>query len=213
MHRSEEDYLKAIYELTINTNSKIIKSSDLADELGFTIQSVNEKIKRLDEKGYVKFVPYKGVSLTKKGLDESIRMIRTHRIWEVFLIEKLGYDWHQVHDIAENLEHAADDELIERIFNFIGRPTYCVHGNPIPTFNGNVSLIYKKSLIEFDIGNKFTLKRVFDNKRLLIALNNLGIKMQDTFEIVSKNSDFITLVKDSNKYELTIKQAKQLFGI
>src|SRR5690554_7752730 len=80
MHRSEEDYLKAIYELTINTNSKIIKSSDLADELGFTIQSVNEKIKRLDEKGYVKFVPYKGVSLTKKGLDESIRMIRTHRI-------------------------------------------------------------------------------------------------------------------------------------
>lgn len=213
MHRSEEDYLKVIYEITINTNNKTVKSSDIAEELGFTIQSVNEKIKRLDNKGYIKFVPYKGVTLTKKGLTESIRMVRSHRIWEVFLIEKLGYKWHQVHDIAENLEHAADDELIERIFKFIGEPEYCVHGNPIPTFSGNVSVIYKKNLNTFNVGEIFVLKRVFDNKNLLITLNDLGVKMQDEFEVTNKDDNFITLTKNNETYKLTKRQSKQLFGV
>src|SRR5690554_7083652 len=114
MHRSEEDYLKAIYEISVNTESNLVKSVDVAETLGFTVQSVNEKIKRLDSKGYVNFIPYKGVELTKKGLEESIRMVRAHRIWEVFLMEKVGYSWHEVHEEAEDLEHAASDKLIER---------------------------------------------------------------------------------------------------
>lgn len=212
MHRSEEDYLKAIYEISVNMESNLVKSVDVAETLGFTVQSVNEKIKRLDSKGYVNFIPYKGVELTKKGLEESIRMVRAHRIWEVFLMEKLGYSWHEVHEEAEDLEHAASDKLIEKIYNLIGRPKYCGHGNPIPSFDGKIENIYKKSLFEFEENNNFVLKRVFDNKKLLIELNKKDIKINDNFNILSINDKHIVLVKNNTKYIITIAQSKMLFG-
>ena len=212
MHRSEEDYLKAIYEISVNTESNLVKSVDVAETLGFTVQSVNEKIKRLDSKGYVNFIPYKGVELTKKGLEESIRMVRAHRIWEVFLMEKLGYSWHEVHEEAEDLEHAASDKLIERIYNLIGRPKYCGHGNPIPSFKGQIENIYKKSLFEFDLGSNFILKRVFDNKKLLIDLNKKDIKINDEFNVLSKNDKVIIIVKNNIEYTITNNQSKMLFG-
>src|SRR5690554_1475266 len=212
MHRSEEDYLKAIYEISVNTESNLVKSVDIAETLGFTVQSVNEKIKRLDSKGYVNFIPYKGVELTKKGLEESIRMVRAHRIWEVFLMEKLGYSWHEVHEEAEDLEHAASDKLIERIYNLIGRPKYCGHGNPIPSFDGKIENIYKKSLFEFDLGSNFILKRVFDNKKLLIDLNKKDIKINDEFNVLSKNDKVIIIVKNNIEYTITNNQSKMLFG-
>lgn len=212
MHRSEEDYLKAIYEISVNTESNLVKSVDVAETLGFTVQSVNEKIKRLDSKGYVNFIPYKGVELTKKGLEESIRMVRAHRIWEVFLMEKLGYSWHEVHEEAEDLEHAASDKLIEKIYNLIGRPKYCGHGNPIPSFKGHIENIYKKSLFEFDLGSNFILKRVFDNKKLLIDLNKKDIKINDEFNVLSKNDKVIIIVKNNIEYTITNNQSKMLFG-
>lgn len=212
MHRSEEDYLKAIYEISVNTESNLVKSVDVAETLGFTVQSVNEKIKRLDSKGYVNFIPYKGVELTKKGLEESIRMVRAHRIWEVFLMEKLGYSWHEVHEEAEDLEHAASDKLIEKIYNLIGRPKYCGHGNPIPSFKGQIENIYKKSLFEFDLGSNFILKRVFDNKKLLIDLNKKDIKINDEFNVLSKNDKVIIIVKNNIEYTITNNQSKMLFG-
>lgn len=212
MHKSEENYLKAIYEISVNTETSLVKNIDIAEMLGFTVQSVNEMIKRLDQKGYVNFIPYKGIELTKEGLEESIRMVRAHRIWEVFLMNALGYSWHEVHEQAEQLEHAADDELIERIYKYIGKPKYCAHGNPIPTFDNKISNIFKKSLSEFNVGDKFTLKRVFDNKKLLLILNDLNIKIGDIFVIESINNKTIILVKEGVSYNITLVQSKMLFG-
>lgn len=215
MNRSEEDYIKTIYELLINENTKLVKNTEIAEAMGFTDQSVNEMIKKLSTKGFVNFKPYKGVNLTEKGRLQAIRLIRAHRVWEVFLMKHLNYSWQEVHEQAEFLEHAGSDELIDRLYEFIGKPKYCGHGNPIPSYEGNMENIYDKQLISFDIGNSFTLKRVLDNKELLEYLDQHNFKIDDQFIIVSKDifGGFMKLTKNNNEYVITNKIAKKLFGL
>lgn len=208
MNKSEEDYLKVIYELTQNNETALVSSSQIAEILDFTAQSVNEKIKSLDKKGYLNFTPYRGVSLTKNGLNEAIRLIRAHRIWEVFLTTKLGYKWHEVHDIAEYLEHANKDDLIERIYNYLGQPNYCIHGNPIPNVKGEMTNIYTNPLYNFKVGESFLLNRVFDNINLLTFLNDKKVKLNDVLKVTAIN-DYIFLVNET--IEIPLKYTKMLF--
>ncbi|MFA7038467.1 MAG: metal-dependent transcriptional regulator, partial [Bacilli bacterium] len=93
MHRGEEDYIKYIYKLTIEANKNIVKNNILSELLGYTNQSVNEMVKRLVKKELVEFIPYKGVRLTQNGIVEAKRLVRNHSLWEVFLVNKLGYSW------------------------------------------------------------------------------------------------------------------------
>ncbi|VEU79711.1 metal-dependent transcriptional regulator [Haploplasma axanthum] len=215
MNRAEEDYIKTIYELSINNDSKIIKNIDIAESLGFTDQSVNEMVKKLSVKGFLEFIPYKGVKLTEKGVKQAVRLIRAHRVWEVFLMDYLNYSWQEVHEQAEFLEHAGNDELIERLYLFLDKPKYCGHGNPIPSHDGTLSTVFKKSLFEFNVNDKFTLKRVLDVKELLSFLDEQNLKIDDSFIIQEKNefSGYTKLVKDSQEYIITNKIAKMLFGI
>ncbi|MDY0276606.1 MAG: metal-dependent transcriptional regulator [Acholeplasma sp.] len=214
MNRSEEDYIKTIYELSINTDNNIIKNNDIAENLGFTDQSVNEMIKKLSSKGFVEFIPYKGVLLTKKGKDEAIRLIRAHRVWEVFLMNNLGYSWKDVHEQAEFLEHAGNSDLVERLYAFLNEPAYCAHGNPIPSLDGKIAPTFKKSLYYFNVGDTFTLKRVLDIKDLLTFLDEQGFKIDDTFRVIEKNefSGYLKIKKENAEYIITNKIAKMLFG-
>lgn len=215
MNRSEEDYIKTIYELSINKEVNIIKTSEISDRLGFTDQSVNEMIKRLAAKDFLSYIPYKGVTLSPKGHDEAVRLIRAHRVWEVFLSKFLNFNWEEVHDEAERLEHVGSNDLIDRLYKFIGEPKYCGHGNPIPNNDGLITNEYKRSLYEYQKGDSFVLKRVLDNKELLFHLDEMNINIGDTL-IIDEKDNFNNLIKITNgNSDLVVsnKVAKMLFSI
>ena len=215
MNRAEEDYIKTIYELTVEKKVALIKSNDIADRFGFTDQSVNEMIKKLEKKHLVSFVPYKGISLTKKGKDVAIRMIRAHRIWEVFLTEKLGFSWENVHEDAEMLEHATSPEVLEKLYHFLGQPDYCQHGNPIPDIYGKMKDPVVFALSDAKPNQVFELLRVIDHKDLLIYLNQYHLKLHDRFVILERD-DFNGVLKIEKESKetivLTLKTAGMLFG-
>lgn len=214
MNRAEEDYIKTIYELTVERKQSLIKSNELSERFGYTDQSVNEMIKRLEGKHLVSFYPYKGLALTNKGKQIAIRMIRSHRIWEVFLTEKLGFSWESVHNDAELLEHATSDELLEKLYVFLDKPKYCQHGNPIPDLDGKMNASSNLSLIDFEKGDDVKLTRVLDDKELLVFLNDKNIKLYDILKIVEKD-DFnqtLTIVNQSKEDIIGYKTGKMLFG-
>src|SRR6267378_8470436 len=123
--RSVEDYLKAIYHLS--NQGGFAATSDIAASLEVSPPSVSGMVKRLSETGLIEHVPYRGVQLTQQGRRAALKMIRRHRILEVYLTQQLGYDWDSVHEEAERLEHAVSDQLIERMSAALGHPRYDPH--------------------------------------------------------------------------------------
>lgn len=213
MFRSEEDYLKQIYELSVERGRDRIKSAELAESLGYSEQSVNEKIKKLVEKEYVSFEPYKGLSLTQKGIDEALRMIRAHRLWEVFLHREFGFSWMELHDDAEELEHASSPKVVESLYHYLGEPEYCNHGNPIPDLSGKSSPIANKALYDCEIGETFVLKRVWDHPELLALLDELKLGI-DSKLLVKEKNDFagqIYVEHDGMTKQLTAPIARMLY--
>ena len=214
MYYAEEDYIKLIYELAIENDVELIKTSDLSSKFGYTDQSVNEMIKKLSQKGLVTFIPYKGIKLTENGLEQAIRMTRSHRIWEVFLTEKLGFLWQDVHEEAERLEHATSPRLVEKLFDYLGRPMHCSHGNPIPSIKGPTQNPARLSLLSLNQNESFKLTRVLDHKELLTFLNKNQINLGDTIKVVEKMAFEDLLKIDVNDKEMIIssKVADMLFG-
>ncbi len=213
MNRAEEDYIKTIYELTIQRKEDICKTNEIADNFGFSDQSVNEMIKKLVQKKLVKFIPYKGVHLTKTGINESIRLLRAHRMWEVFLTEKLGYNWEEVHEDAEKLEHASSELLIDKLEALLDFPKYCQHGNPIPNRDGQMSKFSRISIFELALGETFKVVRVLDHKDLLLFLNKHQISINNTYEVIHKD-DFNGMIKIGNgdkEIILSNKTSKMIF--
>lgn len=215
MNRAEEDYIKTIYELQTEKKEGLVKGNELSERFGYSDQSVNEMIKKLVSKGMVSFYPYKGISLTAKGKKEAIRMIRSHRIWEVFLTEKLGFSWESVHEDAERLEHAASPEVLKRLYHFLGEPKYCQHGNPIPNEKGEMKETTNYQLYQAEIGDLFEITRVLDFKELLIYLNQQHIKLHDVYEVTDKDhfNGLMTIKKQNTVKVISMKSAKMLYGI
>ncbi len=214
MNRAEEDYIKTIYELTIEKNQSLIKTNELSERFGFTDQSVNEMIKRLEQKKLISFIPYKGVSLTNKGKEVAIRMVRSHRIWEVFLTEKLGFPWESVHEDAEMLEHAASPLVLEKLYDYLGKPKYCQHGNPIPDLEGKMEETTHLSLDETSPNDLFIVMRVLDHKELLTFMNQQNMRLHDQYLIIEKDlfTGLIKIQKDQETKTLSLKIAKMIFG-
>ncbi len=214
MNRAEEDYIKLIHELHDETKDPLIKGATLAEQFDFTLQSVNEMLKRLEKKGYLTYIPYKGVKLTASGRQEAIRLIRAHRIWEVFLAQKLGLPWEALHQEAERLEHASSEEVIERLHGYLGRPQYCHHGNPIPNAEGTMAKMYRTSLLEAALKRPFEVKRVLDHKPLLKHLNQLDIQLHDVLTVLEKDDFAGTLTLEKNAHTMTISYAvaRMIFG-
>lgn len=133
---AEENYLKALYKLGGKSNE--IQTNALADELSTKASSVTDMMKKLSDKKLVNYEPYKGVSLTKNGYVIALNVVRKHRLWEVFLVEKLAFKWDEVHEIAEQLEHIQSEELIEKLDEFLDYPKFDPHGDPIPDKDGKI---------------------------------------------------------------------------
>lgn len=157
-----EDYLKAIYKLQPPTGGTV-STSALADELGRSAAAVTNMVKSLAEKGHVEHVPYHGVKLTRRGEQSALRIIRRHRVIELYLIEKLGYRWDNVHDEAERMEHAASDELVDRMAAALGDPDFDPHGSPIPTAEGEMRDREGVALSELDSGARVVVREVSDD--------------------------------------------------
>lgn len=134
--RAVEDYLKAVWKL--QQPSEPVSTTALAEELGRSAASVTNMVKALAERGLLEHVPYHGVRLTPTGEITALRIVRRHRVVELYLVERLGYTWDNVHDEAERLEHAASEELIDRMARALGEPSFDPHGAPIPTREGEI---------------------------------------------------------------------------
>ena len=158
--RSVEDYLKAIYQLS--PEGRPASTSEIASLLALSPPSVTGMVKRLSEHGLLEHVPYRGVQLTEQGRRAALRMVRRHRLIEAYLVEFLGYSWDTVHEEAERLEHAASDQLVDRMAVAIGEPKVDPHGAPIPTRDGAVDETEYTSLAELAIGVPGLVLRVAD---------------------------------------------------
>lgn len=134
---TEENYLKAIFKLSQKTTDGVSTNS-IAESLETKASSVTDMIKKLSDKKLINYKKYKGVNLTKKGQDIAVSIIRNHRLWEVFLVEKLDFKWDEVHDLAEDLEHINSKKLTDQLDAFLEYPKYDPHGDPIPDKDGNI---------------------------------------------------------------------------
>jgi DtxR family Mn-dependent transcriptional regulator len=181
-----EDYLKVIYELELRGG--VAGTNEIAAALGIAAPSVSGMIRRLSGQGLVTHAPYKGVQLTREGRRAALRTIRRHRVIESYLTQALGYPWDRVHDEAERLEHAASDELIDRMAAAIGEPETDPHGAPIPTREGTMGAEPELSaLAELADGAQARIARVGDRDgERLRYLSNLGMAIGAEVELVSR---------------------------
>jgi DtxR family Mn-dependent transcriptional regulator len=140
---TEENYLKAIYHLSIE-NMTVVSTNQIAEMINTKAASVTDMLKKLADKKLINYIKYQGVTLTETGQKAAVNIVRKHRLWEVFLVEKLGFKWDEVHDIAEELEHINSDTLINRLDDFLGTPAADPHGDPIPDRSGT---IHQKKLV------------------------------------------------------------------
>lgn len=144
---AEENYLKNMYHLEQEISSEI-STNAIAARMQTKASSATDMIQKLAEKELVNYKKYKGTLLTTKGRKMAAQVIRKHRLWEVFLVEKLDFHWDEVHDIAEQLEHIKSDKLITRLDAFLDHPDFDPHGDPIPDKNGKMKVSEKKLLSE-----------------------------------------------------------------
>lgn len=161
LSRSVEDYLKAVYGLT--EEGEAATTSGLALRLGLSPAAVTGMVKKLTEAGHLEHIPYRGVRLTAGGRKAALAILRRHRVLETYLITKLGYDWASVHGEAERLEHAASDELVDRMAAALGEPRYDPHGAPIPSREGEIERPDLRPLADVEVGEPVALRQVGDD--------------------------------------------------
>jgi DtxR family Mn-dependent transcriptional regulator len=178
-----EDYLKAIWKL--QQAEAPVSTSRIAEQLGLTAAAVTAMVKRLAEQGLLQHEPYYGVRLTESGARASLLIIRRHRVLELFLTQMLGYDWDRVHDEAERLEHAASDELIERLARLLGEPERDPHGSAIPTAEGELDRIEYPVLADVEPGSAARVVEVrVEEPDQLRYLGSLGLYPGAELEVI-----------------------------
>ncbi|MCH8967246.1 MAG: metal-dependent transcriptional regulator [Planctomycetes bacterium] len=185
LRTSVQDYIKTIYELEIAQKRPATKA--LADLLGVQMASVTGMVKHLAADGFLKHVPYRGFKLTPKGRDLALRMLRRHRLIELFLVHTLGLGWDEVHSHAEQMEHAVSDALCERMDDYLGHPQFDPHGAPIPGVDGKLAAPIGVSIAQLKAGDDGTVTEVEDkDPAFLRFLTSLGIKIGSALQVIGK---------------------------
>ena len=180
---AEENYLKAVFKLSKGEKSAV-STGAIAEELKINAASVTDKLKRLSGKKLLHYEKSRGAFLTETGRKVAVSIIRKHRIWELFLVQKLGFKWDEVHEIAEQLEHVQSDKLIDKIDAMLGFPKTDPHGDPIPDKNGNFEQEQTFFLSSLKAGKKYKFKGVTDHSpEFLKHLEKLGLIIGDSIQI------------------------------
>lgn len=210
---AEENYLKAIFHLQYENEGEVSTNS-IAERMETKPSSVTDMVQKLGEKNLLVYKRYKGVQLTEDGRKKAAYVIRKHRLWEVFLVEKLNFHWDEVHEIAEQLEHIQSEELILRLNQFLGNPDFDPHGDPIPDENGVLKRTEKKLLSDLEknqygvcVGVKESsvdFLQYLDKKKI-----NIGTKI---FVMGKEFFDGSMVIRvGENQFFISIKIAENLF--
>ena len=211
---TEENYLKAIYTLKHLSSESEVSTNQISEHLKNKAATVTDMLKRLAEKKLINYIPYQGVKLTEKGKRTAIKVIRKHRLWEVFLVDKLKFKWDEVHEIAEQLEHIDSDELIMRLDEFLGRPKFDPHGDPIPDANGQLNTLKALPLNQHKAKGIFIFVGVCEHsKSFLQHLTAIGLKIGDTLKVEELNefdNSFKVKINKNNSQFFSDKVASNL---
>lgn len=200
---TEENYLKAIYHLSEGNNS-VVSTNQIAEMTNTKAASVTDMIKKLADKKLINYIKYQGVTLTETGLNAAVNIIRKHRLWEVFLVEKLGFKWDEVHDIAEELEHINSESLINRLDDFLGNPSADPHGDPIPDRSGTIHHQKLVKISNMKQGQSGTISGVSEHSSVFLKLlEKLGLTLGAKINITE-------LIEFDGSIMLSIDQTKEL---
>jgi len=204
--QSEENYLKAIYHLG-KQGSISVSTNAIAERMHTKASSVTDMLKKLADKKFVDYKKYQGVSLTKEGRIIAANVVRKHRLWEVFLVEKLNFSWDEVHEVAEQLEHIKSQKLINEIDAFLEFPTHDPHGDPIPDKNGNLQKSQKIFLSQVNQSvNCFCVGVKDSSDNFLKYLDKNRIAIGTALEVLTKEPFDESMTIKINNSELTISK-------
>lgn len=217
---TEENYLKAIYRLS-EGGTKAVSTNEIAESMTTKAASVTDMIKKLSNKNLISYERYYGATITRQGKSQALSIIRKHRLWETFLVEKLSFSWDEVHEVAEQLEHIQSVLLIEKLDEFLGYPTADPHGHPIPDKDGKIQLMRLIPLSESAINQKAVVRSVKDGSpSFLQYLSKIGIyigarvtilekiEFDGSLEVLIDNKNRVFISRDAAE-NLLITDAKQ----
>ncbi len=211
---TEENYIKAIFHLSGNGEKEVF-TNDISDYLKTKPASVTDMYRKLAQKELIHHVKYQGVTMTALGKKAALHIIRKHRLWEVFLVEKLHFSWDEVHEVAEQLEHIQSPLLTKRLDEFLGFPQYDPHGDPIPNEHGEMSLFKKKTLDEAQIGEKGAVVGVQDTSAVFLKyLDKIGVRIKSYIELLDRveYDGSLEIVVDRERRSVISQQvAKNIF--
>lgn len=210
---TEENYLKAIYKLQ-ETNGEVVATSALAQAMGVHAPSVTDMLKRIGQKKLVSYQKSKGVKLTEKGRQVAVGIIRNHRLWEVFLVDKLGYRWDEVHELAEQLEHIQSSTLVNKLDAYLGFPKADPHGDPIPDANGVLPKTKSVLLSTLTEGGQGIFTGVAEHSSsFLNYLDKAGIALGDPIRVKSieqYDQTFTLSLKGKKEVTVSLKVANSI---
>lgn len=213
MTYSEENYLKIIYHLSTHS-TKGVTTNAIAGAMESKPSSVTDMIQKLADKGLVEYKKYQGVMLTEQGRFMALMIVRKHRLWEVFLREKLDFSWDEVHDIAEQLEHIKSEKLTDKLEEFLGYPTADPHGDPIPDREGNIKKIEKQVLSDMVVGSNGICVGVKDSSSAFLQyLDKQQIALGSAISVLARE-DFdqsLTLNVNGKPVSVSNKIASNLY--
>ncbi|MGA9326811.1 MAG: metal-dependent transcriptional regulator [Salegentibacter sp.] len=210
---SEENYLKTIFHLE-RSYSAGVSTNAIAEELETKASSVSDMVKKLSEKKLVNYKKYQGVKLSERGKNAAVEVIRRHRLWEYFLVEKLHFNWDEVHEVAEELEHIKSEKLIEELDRFLDYPTRDPHGDPIPDQEGNFAKTTRILLSECKEGETAVVIGVKDSSASFLRyLDRNKIALGSKIKLLYKeNFDQSVIIKTlEGEFNLSKKTASNLF--
>ena len=213
MTTSEENYLKVIYHLS-NLSPKGVNTNAIAAMLDTKASSVTDMLKKLSDKGLVSYQKYQGVTLTEKGFYSAKMIVRKHRLWEVFLVDKLSFSWDEVHDIAEELEHIKSEKLVNKLDEYLGYPSIDPHGDPIPDQMGVIKKTEKQLLSEVELHLSFHCVGVKDSStEFLKYLDKQKIALGSVVKVIDKEDfdDTLTVEIDGKRLTISNKIANNLY--
>ena len=209
---TEENYLKAILSLSLQ-EEELVSTNSIAAEINTSAASVSDMLKKLQEKKLIIYKKYKGVSLNKQGKSIAVNILRKHRLWETFLVRKLDFNWDEVHEVAEQLEHIKSEELIDKLDSFLNYPKFDPHGEVIPTKEGTIPPTDRVLLSEIEENtNGIVLGVTLDETSFLQYLNKLKIEIGTKIQIFDR-IDFdksVNISINNKKQNISNELAKHL---
>lgn len=211
---TEENYIKTIFKLSDNGTQEV-NTNAIAESLDTKAASVTDMLRKLSAKELVNYKKYKGVTLTKQGEQIALQIIRKHRLWEVFLVDKLKFNWDEVHEVAEELEHIPSTLLTKRLDEYLGYPQFDPHGDPIPSENGEMKQKKQRLLAEMGINDSGLVVGVNDSQPLFLQyLDKMGIALGSKITIVDKipyDNSFEIKLGDDRKLLVSSEVSKNIF--